>query len=102
MCIRDRQRAVEGGGVGGALDRHEGGLERVHRSVTCSASSSQWSTPPTARENGKMKAAAARPNFQPRSLTIMKKLAMQGMKSVITTTATRTWTGLRVPAWAMR
>ena len=41
-----------------------------------------------------MNAAIARAVFQPRSLTIMKKFAMHGMKSVIVTIATTIWIGV--------
>ena len=36
----------------------------------------------------------AAPVFQPRSFRIMKKFAMHGMKSVMVTSATVTWTSM--------
>ena len=44
---------------------------------------------PTATAKGRTNAATARAVRAPRSLTIMKKFAMQGMNSVIVTAATR-------------
>ncbi len=45
--------------------------------------------PPTAKANGKMNAAIANATFFPCSFPIIRKLAKQGMKSVIVTMATR-------------
>ena len=83
-------------GAGGCRRRHlpEGHLSRrpvgVHRSGTENAVSAQWTKAPAPSAKGVMKAAIASAVFQPRSLTIMKKLAMQGMKSVIVTIETTT------------
>ena len=49
-------------------------------------------SPPTAKAKGKMKADMARAVFVPRSLAIMKTLAMQGMKRVMVTMAVTSWT----------
>ena len=76
-----RRRRVRG-------QRREGGLLGPHWSGSRAARSRRFNAAPTAIAKGKTKAAIAPAVFQPRSLTIMKKLAMQGRKSVIVTIAT--------------
>src|SRR5262245_64626995 len=83
------QRAAEPSGGGRGHVRRPGKRRR-----------NAFSSAPTATANGNTNAAMARPVRQPRSFTIIKKFATQGMNSVTVVTATTTWTGSRRPARA--
>src|SRR5262249_47451028 len=99
------QRAVERGGVlrrRGDRDERGGFRRRAHhRSATWKARSVQLSAAPRAMAKGKMNAGIARRVWRPRSRTIMKKFAIQGMNSVMTTPATPPGPGSSRPASAM-
>ena len=94
VAVRESEAAerTHEGGRGGLRGFEPAKGDLVPHSGRESARSAALSAAPTARAKGKMKAAMARAVRQPRSFTIMKKLATHGMKSVIVVMATTIWT----------
>src|SRR6266545_6877018 len=78
---------LEGGNRPERISRRRGG-RAAHLRFTGNAVRTQWTAAPAPSANGVMNAAIARAVLQPRSLTIMKKFAMHGMKRVIVTMET--------------
>src|SRR6266542_2513433 len=77
----------EGGKRPERIPRRRGG-RAAHLRFTEKAVRAQWTAAPAPSAKGVMNAAIATAVFQPRSLTIMKKFAIHGMKSVIVTMET--------------
>src|SRR6266540_6592184 len=78
---------LKGGKRPERISRRRGGRP-VHLRFTENVVRAQWTAAPAPSAKDVMNAAIARAVFQPRSLTIMKKFAMHGMKRVIVTMET--------------
>ena len=74
----------------------------VHEKLTPAARSTKLRAAATATAKGTMKAATASAVRQPRSFTIIRKLATQGMNRVMATVATSTCTPSSRPSAARR